>query len=164
MKKHASVHSLDIVFALLLFCAFSLSVLLVLISGSRVYQKTDSAVTQRFEERTCLSYLNARVRHADTAGSIGVGALEGVPALLIRERGMDDTVYITYLYVYEGQLMELYCQEGLSFLPQDGQAIMPAAKLEVAMAQENLLSLRCTGTNGRTFHQFIYIKSGEGHS
>ena len=40
--------------------------------------------------------------------------------------------YVTILYCYEGQLRELYMEDGLELSPADGVDVLPLERLELA--------------------------------
>lgn len=126
--------------ALTVFAVFALCVLLVLLSGAQVYR----GLTERGEEncasRTAVRYLTTRIRQAE---SVTVGDFEGCHALIIPEQ-IDGTTYLTRVYVYDGYLRELYCAESADLQPQDGEKVLPAAKLE-AILGNGLLTMELDG-------------------
>ena len=126
--------------AMTVFAVFALCVLLVLLSGAKVYR----GVTERGEEsdtaRTAVRYLTTRIRQAE---SVAVGDFEGCRTLLIPEQ-IDGTTYVTRLYVHDGYLRELYSVEKGAFLPADGEKVLPAAQWDVTLEQ-NLLTIRLDG-------------------
>ena len=49
-------HSIDVVFALVLFCTFAVSVLMVLIMGASSYRSVTDAMDENYEDRTGAGY------------------------------------------------------------------------------------------------------------
>ena len=64
-KIQTENHTINTIFVLVLFCVFAVAVLLVLLAGTGAYQDIADRMERQYEERTCLSYLDAKVRHYD---------------------------------------------------------------------------------------------------
>ena len=79
---------------------------------------------EQFSVQTCASYVTSKIRHYDKADAVLVGKIGDIDALLLNET-INDKEYVTYLYCYEDQLMELFCEEDLELSPAAGQVIMP---------------------------------------
>lgn len=126
--------------ALTVFAVFALCVVLVLLSGARVYRGLTERGEENFASRTAARYLTTRIRQAE---SVTVGDFESCHALIIPEQ-LDGTTYLTRLYVYDGYLRELYCAENADLQPQDGEKVLPAAELEVAL-YDGLLTMELDG-------------------
>ena len=116
--------------ALLVFflCAlyFGLAMGLTLLS-SGIYREAAASSDATYAERTALFYLVNQVRRADAAGGVALISFGDGDALALREGD-----YVTLLYCYGGQLMELYTEEGTGLGPADGTAILPMAALELS--------------------------------
>lgn len=164
MRKRLSANSagytIDTVFVLVLLCVFAVSVLLVLLAGTGAYQDVAAKMETQYNERTCLSYLDAKVRHYDKAGMAAAEQFDGCDALALYEDA-DGVRYKTLIYCYDGYIKELFFEEGLSFQPADGQNIVPAEFLTVTAVAENLIQLEC-GSEGNRETLMIYLRSGKG--
>ena len=57
--------------------------------------------------------------------------------------------YPTWLYCYDGQLMELYCYYEERPGPEDGSPLMPLEDLDITL-EDGLLTLRITQPGGET--------------
>lgn len=84
-------------------------------------------------QRTALSYVSNQVRRGD-AGGVAVMDFGGVPALRLRETGADGTVYVTLIYCYDGQLRELYTEEGSGLTAADGLPILELDQLDLTVS------------------------------
>lgn len=151
-------HTIDKVFALALFCAFAASVLLVLIIGAGVYKNTVKSIEDRFHERTCLSYVSSKVRHYDTSGGIHLQQFGDGQALALEET-YGDSSFVTLIYTYQGNVMELFMEKGTQLAPEDGEIIIKDIGLEFEQAAESLIKVSCTGKNGRSESIYININS-----
>lgn len=156
MKRY--VHTIDVVFALVLFCVFAMSLLLVLLTGAKAYRGVRDNMEEQYLERTCISYIAAKVRHYDEQGAVLIGELDGVPALCLTE-SIDGAAYVTYLYFHEGYICELFTEAGHAMRATDGMRIMDVEGLAFSQASENLLSVSCTGTNGVAVEVMLHLRS-----
>ncbi len=157
MKKR-TLYTVDTVFVLVLFAVFAITVLFVLMSGAGVYKNTQSLMQERYEERTALSYITAKVNHYDTDGTIYVTEFEGLDALAFKaEVGGVDSV--TYMYYYGGSVRELTCPDGIELTPDAGQKIIEAADLDFE-TDGDLITVTCTGSKGTSASVSLHVASG----
>lgn len=126
--------------ALTVFAVFALCVLLVLLSGAKVYRGLVQRGEENFAARTAARYVTMRVRQART---VTVGDFEGCEALVIPEN-VDGATYLTRLYVYDGHIRELYCAENAPLSPADGEKILPADSLRFDL-EGSLLTMTVDG-------------------
>ncbi len=157
MKKRTT-YTVDTIFVLVLFAVFTITVLFVLMSGAGVYKNTQTVMQERFEERTCLSYVTAKVNHYDKANSIYVTDFGGCNALAMDEVIAGDT-YSTLIYCYEGQVKELMFRKDLELEPAAGKDITPAKSLEFT-TEGNLVTVKCVGTTGHASTISLNVASG----
>ncbi|MBQ0136226.1 MAG: DUF4860 domain-containing protein [Oscillospiraceae bacterium] len=156
MKKRTG-YTVDSIFVLVLFAVFAVTVLFVLMSGAGVYKDTQSVMTERYQERTALSYITAKVNHYDSKDKIYVTEIDGAQALAIDEL-MGGTDYTTYIYCYEGSIMEIMVEKGQEFELKDGLDIIEAKSLEFDVS-ENLIKITCVGENGTTAFATLHVES-----
>ena len=146
MKRY--VHAADAVFALILFAAFAVSILMVLTMGAQSYQKVRSSVENHYSENTCVSYIVMKLRHYDDANcEVSLGDVEGVPALILSEI-VDGEEIITAIYYHEGYVKEIYADSGYEFTLADGAEIIEAQKLTLTSPAPGLYRVSCIGTGG----------------
>lgn len=127
-------------------CAlFSLLAMGVVLLGSGAFRETVAASDENYIHRTALSYIVNQVHRGDVAGGITLSSFGGGDALFLREGG-----YTTILYCYDGQLRELYMEDGLDLVPGDGTAILPLTALEVEPA-DGCLRVTATGEDGARY-------------
>lgn len=148
MRKTQNKASIDLVAALILFCVYAGCVLLCLMMGANVYRRTVDEIDARFEGRTTLAYLTARVRAYNGRGMIRVTRFGDGEALEMTETlsGID---FVTTIYCHDGSLCELYAEAGLRFSPEDGEAVARAAGLSFGMVGESLMEISVTSGGGR---------------
>lgn len=157
MKKR-TLYTVDTVFVLVLFAVFAITVLFVLMSGAGVYKNTQELMQERYEERTALSYITAKVNHNDTAGTVYVTDLDGLDALAFKTDS-DGIKAITYMYYYGGAIRELTCPEDIVLTPDAGQKIIEASDLDFE-TDGDLITVICTGTKGTSASVSLHVASG----
>lgn len=155
MKRKTIQHHMDALVALLLFGVFAVCVLAVLLTGADAYRRLTDRDQNAFDRRTAVQYLATRVRQAD--GGVAVESFDGVTALKLDAQ----SDYPTWLYCYDGQLMELYCYYEERPGPEDGQPLMALEGLDVEL-EDGLLTLRVTQPGGETDTLLLSLRGGEG--
>ena len=143
-------HIVDILFVLALFGVFAVSALVLVTIGANVYQNTVEDMECNFDSRTAMAYLTEKIRQNDGAGSVSIGELEGVEALLLKQE-IEGENYITYLYFHEGSLRELFIKEGADLVGSAlsaGQTIMSLDALKLEQISPSLYSFEMTTSGG----------------
>ena len=146
-------------FLFLLLAAFSVLSLLAVLVGAKVYERIDARSAQNYETRTALSYIAGKVRAFDAAGAVETSDADGCPALLLHA-DYNGTRYTTYIYVYEGSLMEYFARADAAFTPRYGESVAEAEALSVSL-QDGLLSVRLTCADGETSSIDLFLQSAE---
>lgn len=156
MKRKTIQHHIDALAALLLFGVFAVCVLAVLLSGADAYKRLTVRDQNAFGRRTAVQYLATRVRQADAAGGVAVEEFGGVRSLVLDAQ----STYPTWLYCYDGQLMELYCYVEDRPGPEDGLPLLELEGLDVHLS-DGLLTLEVTGAGGETSTLLLSLRGGE---
>ena len=157
MKKRTT-YTVDTIFVLVLFAVFAITVLFVLMSGAGVYKNTQMVMQERFEERTCLSYITAKVNHYDQENSVYVTDFNGIKTLALDEEVAGD-IFTTYNYCYDGYVKELMFKKGTELNPEDGQNIIEVKSLDFE-SEGKLITVKCEGTKGSSASVSLHIASG----
>lgn len=145
--------------ALALTCVFGATMLLSLAAGAGVYRRVADRVERSAGERVGLSYITAKIHSCDDAGAAFAGEFGGQDAVYLLQE-YDGLTYETILYVYDGWLMEMFCEQGWEPDPENGQTISEAQSLTVSPTEEGLLRLEFTGTDGQKTAEDVYLRSG----
>ena len=131
--------------------------------ASSVYRNTVFDADRNFTHRTALSYLVNQVRRGDSAQGVSVEQFGGGDALRLTEHLDDGSAYVTLLYCFDGQLRELYMEEGGGLMPEDGLAILPLETLALE-AEDGLLRISVTDESGETFSTDVSPRTGVGEA
>ena len=167
MRKTTKSHTIDVIFVLSIACAFAASILLVLMLGVNVYGNIQKTSDVQFNERVCLSYITAKVHRHDSLGDVRTGNFQNVSALYL-DQEFDDVYYNTIIYVYDGYLMELFCEkdqmDNLGLTPESGTPVLEVDYVAFETARPNLLFVEYRDPDGGGGSVFINLRSGEGRN
>jgi len=134
MKKESKLTDL---MALMVLLVFALCILLVLLTGTRVYQRLLDNGETSFTNRMSVRYITTRIHQAQ---SVSLEDFEGCPALVLPEE-VDGERYNTLVYWYDGFIRELYCIEGANLLPEDGEKVLEIQEPFLSIT-DDLLTVR----------------------
>lgn len=132
-------HIIDMVFVICLMFLFIFSALSVITIGANIYQKNVTAVDDNYHKRTACAYITEKVRQSDVNGGIFIKKIFDQNALVLQNEE-DGILYNTYIYDYEGNLMELFAMDELKDLyPQTGQKILELTKFDIEYVGDDTL-------------------------
>lgn len=116
MSKLKTRHSISNIFPVILFILFAFCIITVLVLASSFYRKTVVATEVNDNVRTAISYIREKSRQ--TSG-VKYVVTECGDTIIFNE-GMG---YGTFVYAYEGDLMEIFTDLDSSLVPGDGVRI-----------------------------------------
>ena len=157
MKERTS--SVDTLFVVVLFCAFTASVLLVLLLGARVYGAMTKTAAQTFDRRTCAAYVTEKLRHGDSTGAVETGVFDGCSALYLTTDA-NGMAYSDILYYYNGWLWELNCEKSASFTRTDGVQVVEAGTVVFSGPTDGVVTAAITDMDGQEQGVTYRLRSG----
>lgn len=142
MKPQEQTHSIDLLFVLLIFAAFVSTAMLLISLETGEYQKIIERMQDNDLSRVTTAYLTQKVRQGREVEDITTEDFHGIPSLCIRSR-IAGGQYETYLYVYEGRLMELMTPEGnfSNVIPAGGTPLVPMEELRFEFIKDNAVQV-----------------------
>ena len=140
-------HSMQGAFIFVLLGLFALMSTLMVLLGAQMYRATVDSSELNNEGRLLGAYVRSMVRAMDGTDSVEITQHGDITALGLRDL-IDDEVYVTWLYVYEGQLCELFCEREEEFFPERGSEICPAHRFVPSLG-DGLLTVKMTDGNDR---------------
>ena len=143
---------------LLLIGLFAVLAVGVLSFGVAVYRHLTDFSEETYFQRTALSYFANQIRTFDDAGSVALGKLEDVDAIVLRETFNHNT-YVTYLYYYDGAIRQLAMQEGTQLTPADGDLLLPAGGLDLSRTEDSL-EITVHDEGGQSFSLTVTSRCG----
>lgn len=153
MNKNTKNHTIDIVFVIVLFSCFAISILMITGMGASIYQNIVDNMTQNYNTRTSYSYIVNKIHQSDENGNVTVGTFNGQDALIINEE-IDNIAYCTYMYYYDNHLKELFTRKGQDFDPSYGNDILELDGFKMVKLSDSLIKFEITPKDGNT--QTIY--------
>ena len=157
-EKIKRKHMIDLLFPIALFLVLAASSLFLVILAANVYRKSVAWEESNYGSRTCLSYVTEKIRQSDTDGGVETGTFDGIPCLILRQN-FGDQAYATYLYSYEGQLGELFVQEGADVHAPDGQRILEVNNFNITEQEKGIFKISCSDENGKESVTYAAVKS-----
>ena len=160
MKKKNKPKRINSLMALMIFGAFVVCVFIVIISGADLYKKLIDKDTDSFNMRTVGQYITTRIHQADSYAGVSIEDFCGTDAVVITEQ-IDGDMYKTWLYCYDGYLMELFGMDDIMLMPEDGEAVLKAEDIKFSL-EDDLLKADISVKEGESYEVCVYIRSGEG--
>lgn len=159
-QEHSFI--VDVLFVLALFGVFAISALVLVTIGADVYQHTVQDMSANYETRTAVSYLTEKVHQNDITSAEGesnacITTLNGTPALMLSQE-VNEEVYSTYLYLYDGYLKELFMQQNNSLggnALEAGVNIMKLDSFHLQQMNSNLLSIEMATIQGESYQIYV---------
>ena len=150
------------VLVLLVFAAFGVCVLLVLLTGADIVKNLNARDQSSYDHRTIVQYITTRVRQADARGMVSVRSEEGRTALVLSEE-IEQERYETLVYSYDGYLRELFTEAGLGLDLEFGEMILPIQ--EASFADEGThITAELTMADGSRQSMILALRSERGTS
>ena len=156
MKK-TQQHTIDVLFPISLFVIFAATALVILLLSANIYQGVVSDSEHTFERSTSLSYLCEKIRQQDE-GQISLTTFDGNDALAISQTFGEQT-YTTYIYEINGELKEIFLQDGVSASAQNGTTILAIGDLQMEQLTDQLFRFTCTSKDGQSDSVLISVQS-----
>ncbi len=152
-------HIIDAVFVICLLLLFLISALTVIAIGASIYKKNVAQTSENYAQRVSTAYVTEKIRQSDANGSIFTKELFGTNVLVLQQE-IDGSLYNTYIYSYDGYLMELFARDDLDkFYPQTGQKILHINSFDVSMLSPHLVFVSLTSDEGVQDNVYISVRS-----
>ena len=116
--------------SLLLLGLFALSGIFLTLIGAQVYVSVREDVQRDHALQSSCSYLTSRVHGC--AGTISASETEGVGDVLMLEEEMGGDLYLTRIYLWDGNLSESFLPASAEFDPDSGEKLVEAAGFSVS--------------------------------
>ncbi len=151
-------HMIEAIFPITLFFIFALSALIVLVLAAHVYQTTTQNSSANHTSQIALSYVSEKIHQTDVDGQVTIEHIEGEDALVITQM-FDQSLYKTYIYMWNGELKELFVRQDTSFRLADGTTILKIKDFSMTKLNNKLYQFTCTDTNDYVASIKIAVRS-----
>lgn len=140
-------HSVDLLFSILLFGIYVLFLLLMLLFAAKAYQNAVKGTEENYNLRTAMSYLTVKIRQHDNGRDVFLENLQGTEALCLTDE-IEGETYTTYIYLYDGQLRELFTLEGSNVSLSMGTGIASLNSFIIEETPGEFYRISMEDTNG----------------
>lgn len=148
------------ILVLLVFTLFSVSILMVLLTGADVARGLTRQDRESYDQRTAVQYVTTRIRQAEQRGMISV-CQYGDGDALVFSQDIEGCRYQTMVYAWDGYMRELFCESGYEQAPEFGEKILPIAGLE-ARLEAGVLQVHLVFEDGRQEDLTLQLRSERG--
>ncbi len=152
-------HMVDILFVLTLFFVFALSALTLVVLGANVYRSTVDHMDESFTDRTSYAYITQKLRQNDEAGALSFADFGGHDACVFTQE-INNTIYNTYIYEYDGYLCELLARADMDMEPAAGTRILELDSFEITPVTPKLSRVDLSFADGKSMQ--VYVSSHTG--
>ena len=129
-------HSVNTVFILVVFSLFAVFSLFLILIGAHVYKGIVSDMDTGGQVRASLSYVANKVRAAGS-GEAELQTIDNQTVLVLSSK-TEGASYKTYIYEYNGYLMELFTRAENGFTQGAGDKITPVSGFSMAESGREL--------------------------
>lgn len=148
---------------LVLFAVFAVLAATVLLTGATLYRTQTESERIGWEKRTVSQYLSMRIRQSDAAGVSFVGDFESKKAgesgdTFFALEMHDGVLYSTRIYVWDGNLCELFAPHGADFDREDGEVLTALSDLHLTLEGDCLRAQLCFA-DGTKQELFLTLRS-----
>lgn len=149
MRRRQGYTLIELVLVLALLVLIAIFVFVLTGSGSQAYLRLTASQSQASDLRIGLSYINVQLRSHDSQGMIDLrqDPFGGSPALVL-SREMEGKTYLTWIYVREGYLCELFLAETTLPVPEMATRIVAADSLTLIRRSDDALQVILTRQDG----------------
>lgn len=160
LNRDKQKHTIDILFVITLFCVFAFSIIMLMGTGAGVYSRIVDNMGTNYESRTASTYLFNKIHRADRDGQIRSGNFGDSDALLLMEE-IDNIPYCTYLYFYDGCLMELFTRYDQNISPEFGTSIMKLSDYGFVQITDSLYEFSFTTEEGESSVLYVHTRTDD---
>lgn len=152
-------HMVDFLFPIALFFVFAFSALTVILLATNIYREATESSSLNYTAGTSLSYIGEKIRQNDQSDAVSIGSIDGCESLILKQNRNGEN-YLTYIYVNQGNLSELFVKEGVTALASAGTVIMPVTDFTMEQRSDGLYAFTCTDTKGESSSAVVGVRSG----
>lgn len=140
-------HIIHMIFPVSLLFVFAASSFMILMLAADIYSSTIRHLQVNDESRTALSYISEKIRQNDRGGNLTITDIGGIECLSM-SNNYNGSIYVIYIYEYEGMLKELFIKEGAAASLKDGSDIIEISSLSIKELEENIYQFTVIDSEG----------------
>lgn len=128
-------------------CLFALGSLALALFGGQVYQNIQAFGEYDFETTVMAYYLRTKLLQNNTPGAVHLETQDGIEMLAIDAEG-GDGIYQTRIFVYDGQLMEIFAAKDKALDMEDATVVAKVRECRFSISENNLFMAEIIADNG----------------
>ena len=129
--------------------------LIMLLFSAQIYQQSIKKADSETDLGTISSYITTKFRQHDVQDGIFTDELNDIPALCFRDT-INNRDYITYLYLDDGSLKELFTASGSSAQANAGTVIASLSDFQIEEKGNGFYYIFLQSTVGNTSEFFLH--------
>lgn len=158
-QKSGRNSSIEIVFPVVLFLVFTLSALFIILFAARTYQHIVKESAEQYDSSTSAAYLVQKIHAGDSMYNISLCNIEGTDGIRLHQY-IEDQPFVTYIYVYDGYLRELFTGEDNDTVSLSaGTPLFAARGFSASYIKDGLLTITVDLPEGDSVTQLVSIRS-----
>lgn len=170
MRRRGGYTLIELVLVLFLLVLVASSVFILAASGSRAFLRLSARLGETADLRTGLSYMDVQIHKHDSQNALSIRQDPfGAGQALVITQKIENATYLTWIYIQDGYLCELFVEEGLAVNPDMGSQIVPMEGLQLKRVSPDALQIvliRQAGSPGSdgpddlTATRLVYLRAG----
>jgi len=156
--KSKKNHMIDFLFPLALLFVFCVSAIAVLLFATDIYSESVNDSARNSIARTSIAYISEKVHQNDEGGNITVGKLGDNDVLKLGST-IDGQEYVTYIYVAEGELREVFAKQGFEVSKEYGVKVQDLEELHISKINNKLYRITCVDGEGKEASTIVGVRS-----
>ena len=154
-------HSVCRLFTVVLLGLFLIFLLVMLLFSAQAYRTAIKGTQQNNNLYTASSYISVKFHQHDSSQSIFTDTVDGSPALCMTDT-VNDQQYITYIYLKEQHLKELFTASGNTPSAQMGTNIASLSDFQIQQEADGFYRITLKDPDGNT--SSLLLHSGFGNN
>ncbi len=162
MKTKTNTLSITSIAPFVLFAAFAICIMSVLLMGTGLYQNQTERDRIGYQNRTAMQYITTRIRQSDKSDACFVSDLDNIKpqstgnAFFFSET-INGAEYYTCMYCYDGYLYELFTEAADSLDADAGQRVLEVGDVNFIDNGE-MITVLITHTDGTVGKSAVYLR------
>ena len=140
-------HPIDNLFTIALLGLFLIFLLMMLLFSAQAYRTAVAGTQVNNNLYTASAYITAKFRQHDSSETISIDTLGGSPALCMTDT-VNDTPYVTYIYLKDQHLKELFTAAGNTPSAQMGTDIASLNDFQIEQESGNFYRITLEDSDG----------------
>lgn len=145
MRRRGGYTLIELILVLMLLVLVASVVFTLAGTGSQAYLRLTSKQSQAADLRTGLSYIDVQLRRHDVQDELSIqpDPFSSKPALLITQQ-IEGQTFLTWVYLRDGYLCELFVLEGTTVTDAMASRIVPIDGMEIEVLENDVLKITLT--------------------